>query len=167
MASKTNPASPPPLQEHPMNAYGNPSDPIQMSPAGSAPQQQPMYTGSPPQPNVQPNPPAYHHAPQPPPGTVPYIFPDGSYGMPITHLGSTPAPVVCPNCGNRVMTDISYESGGFAHIVALLLCCATCLGCFAYLATALKDVRHRCSRCGVPLATYHRSGRTELNFRPA
>lgn len=68
------------------------------------------------------------------------------YGVPITALGSYPSPIICPNCGARGTTDVGYESGGFTHLVALVLCFATCcLGPLAYIPTSFKDAHHRCS----------------------
>ncbi|KEZ40741.1 hypothetical protein SAPIO_CDS8690 [Scedosporium apiospermum] len=94
------------------------------------------------------------------------IAPD-SYGVPLVSLAAQPAPVQCPNCHQRVMTAVSYESGGFTHLMALLACCVVCLGCIPYLIASLKDVHHKCPNCNAPLATYHRSGRTEVHFQAA
>ena len=43
---------------------------------------------------------------------------------------------------------------------AALACVFACLGCVPYLITGLKDVQHKCGRCGVLLAEWHKSGRT-------
>jgi hypothetical protein len=58
--------------------------------------------------------PGQQGAPQSPVG-VGYAMPDGSYGVPLTTLGSSAAPVVCPNCGYRGVTNVEYESGGFTQ----------------------------------------------------
>jgi lipopolysaccharide-induced tumor necrosis factor-alpha factor len=44
------------------------------------------------------------------------------------------------------------------------LCCLACLGCIPYLMNSLKDVHHKCGKCGVHLATWHRSGSTEVHM---
>ena len=47
---------------------------------------------------------------------------------------------------------------------ALGLCCLVCLGCIPYMMSSMKDVQHKCGRCGVLLATWHRSGTTEQHI---
>ncbi|KKA27237.1 hypothetical protein TD95_004733 [Thielaviopsis punctulata] len=82
--------------------------------------------------------------------------------MPLSGLQSYPALVECPNCHYRGQTILAHESGGTTHLVAALTCFVTCLGCIPYLLNGLKDVRHRCAQCGIPLALFHRSGRTDV-----
>ncbi|KAM0215144.1 hypothetical protein ACHAQD_008470 [Fusarium lateritium] len=82
--------------------------------------------------------------------------------MPIQNLQSQSAPVVCPSCGVRSMTVTKIESGGMMHAVAAVVCFVSCLGCIPYLIDSLKDVHHQCGNCNMPLADYHRSGRTEV-----
>ncbi|KAM5352853.1 hypothetical protein ACJ41O_005575 [Fusarium nematophilum] len=82
--------------------------------------------------------------------------------VPIQSLQSQSAPVICPSCGQREMTVITPEAGGFTHGLAALVCLVSCLGCIPYCISSTKDVHHRCGKCGVPLATFHRSGRTEV-----
>ncbi|GKT49716.1 cell death-inducing p53-target protein 1 [Colletotrichum spaethianum] len=89
------------------------------------------------------------------------------YGTPLPALGPHPAPVECPDCHARGVTAVEYSSGGFTHTLAAVVCCVSCLGCIPYLFTSLKDARHKCSKCGIPLATYHRSGRTEVHWHQA
>ncbi|KAF4970084.1 hypothetical protein FZEAL_10116, partial [Fusarium zealandicum] len=84
--------------------------------------------------------------------------------VPIQSLQTQSAPVVCPSCGARGMTVTTPESGGFTHAIAALVCFVSCLGCIPYCISSLKDVHHRCGNCGVPLADYHRSGRTEVRY---
>ncbi|KAF7544162.1 hypothetical protein G7Z17_g10174 [Cylindrodendrum hubeiense] len=81
---------------------------------------------------------------------------------PIEMLQSQSAPVRCPSCGTRANTVTTPESGGFQHGVAALVCLVSCLGCIPYCISSLKDVHHKCGNCGVPLAKFHRSGRTEV-----
>ncbi|KAF2813874.1 uncharacterized protein BDZ99DRAFT_553885 [Mytilinidion resinicola] len=83
---------------------------------------------------------------------------------PIANLGRGPAPADCPACGQRAMTSVSYEVGNTTHAWALGLCCIVCLGCIPYVMNSLKDVQHKCGRCGVLLATWHRSGTTEVHI---
>ena len=47
---------------------------------------------------------------------------------------------------------------------ALGLCCIIGLGCIPYLMNSMKDVKHKCGRCGTLLATWHRSGNTEVHI---
>lgn len=83
---------------------------------------------------------------------------------PIASLNRSPAPADCPACGQRSMTQVAYEIGNSTHAWALGLCCFLCLGCIPYLMNSLKDVQHKCGRCGVLLATWHRSGTTEVHI---
>lgn len=83
---------------------------------------------------------------------------------PIASLGRSAAPADCPACGQRAMTLVSYEIGNSTHAWALGLCCFACLGCIPYLMNSLKDVQHKCGKCGVLLATWHRSGSTEVHI---
>ncbi|EON64813.1 hypothetical protein W97_04047 [Coniosporium apollinis CBS 100218] len=83
---------------------------------------------------------------------------------PIASLGRSAAPADCPACGQRSMTQTSYEVGNSTHAWALGLCCCLCLGCIPYLMNSLKDVQHKCGKCGVLLATWHRSGTTEVHI---
>ncbi|KAH8597874.1 LITAF-like zinc ribbon domain-containing protein [Bisporella sp. PMI_857] len=85
-----------------------------------------------------------------------------AYATPLASLTQGPAPVDCPSCGVRELTRQEFESGGTTHLMALLFCCVACLGCVPYIATWFKDVRHLCGRCGVHLATWHKSGHVEL-----
>ncbi|KAK2027572.1 LITAF-like zinc finger domain-containing protein [Colletotrichum zoysiae] len=89
------------------------------------------------------------------------------YGTPLPALGPHPAPVECPECRARGVTAVEYSSGGFTHALAAIVCFVSCLGCIPYLFTSLKDARHKCYKCGIPLATYHRSGRTEVHWHQA
>lgn len=82
--------------------------------------------------------------------------------VPLQMLQTQSAPVLCPSCGLRSMTVTTPESGGFTHGVAALVCFVTCLGCIPYCINSLKDVHHKCGNCGIPLAHFHRSGRTEV-----
>ncbi|PGH08661.1 hypothetical protein AJ79_05943 [Helicocarpus griseus UAMH5409] len=83
-------------------------------------------------------------------------------GLPLMALQSVTAPVICPRCGVYGQTKTETESGGFTHLLAAALCCFICLGCIPYCIDSAKDVHHRCGNCSVLLATYHRSGRTEV-----
>ncbi|KAK2013444.1 LITAF-like zinc finger domain-containing protein [Colletotrichum eremochloae] len=89
------------------------------------------------------------------------------YGTPLPALGPHPAPVECPDCHARGVTAVEYESGGFTHALAAIVCFVSCLGCIPYFFSSLKDARHKCYKCGIPLATYHRSGRTEVHWHQA
>lgn len=124
-----------PVPQHPQSAY--------VSPQPTGQYQQPQNPGMPPQ---QQSGTVYQNA------------------TPIAALSRGPAPADCPACGQRAMTNVSYEVGNSTHAWALGLCCLICLGCIPYLMNSLKDVQHKCGRCGVLLATWHRSGTTEVHI---
>lgn len=131
------------------------------------PQQQ--YAGSPPPQHpqgayVQPQAHQQGHVQQP--GMPPQQQSGTVYqnATPIASLGRGPAPADCPACGQRAMTNVAYEVGNSTHAWALGLCCLVCLGCIPYVMNSLKDVQHKCGRCGVLLATWHRSGTTEVHI---
>ncbi|KAF2712307.1 hypothetical protein K504DRAFT_499410 [Pleomassaria siparia CBS 279.74] len=133
------------------------------------PQQQ-SYTGSPPpQQNqsgyIQPQPGQPQQAPHNP-GMPPQQQSGTVYQTvtPIANLNRSPAPVDCPACGQRAMTNVAYKTGNTVHAWALGVCCVTGFGCIPYFVTSLKDVQHKCGRCGVLLATWHRSGTTEVHI---
>ncbi|KAF2733072.1 hypothetical protein EJ04DRAFT_513509 [Polyplosphaeria fusca] len=174
----------------PMNQYpqspdvtGQPQPPVYQDPNahqyqqnqmyGQPQQQQQQYGGSPPPQQPQG---AYmspqqtggyqqHHAQQNP--GMPPQQPSGTVyqnATPIASLNRSAAPADCPACGQRAMTNVSYEVGNSTHAWALGLCCLFCLGCIPYVMNSLKDVQHKCGRCGVLLATWHRSGTTEVHI---
>jgi len=80
--------------------------------------------------------------------------------IPLAALNRSPAPVDCPICHQRAMTNVHYESGGFTHLLALALCVCICLGCIPYCISSCKNAKHTCGNCGTLLATWHRSGGT-------
>lgn len=118
------------------------------------PQQQPMYTQQPDAAAVtQPGMP-----PQQQSGTV------YQNATPIANLQRGPAPADCPACGQRAMTNVSFDTGNTTHMWAFIACFVCCLGCIPYVMNSTKDVQHKCGRCGVLLATWHRSGSTEVHI---
>lgn len=177
--------SPQPMSPQPIDQQQSGVAPAHFAP-GQYPQQpqQTYFQGQPQDPSQQP-PPGYQQQPPmersatgPPisPQTGPPmgqqqqgIYPGHpqAYGMPLVSLTAQPAAVQCPHCGHRGMTSVGYESGGFTHLMALLACCIVCLGCIPYCIAGLKDVHHKCSSCGTSLATYHRSGRTDVHYQQA
>ncbi|UZP36515.1 hypothetical protein NXS19_004331 [Fusarium pseudograminearum] len=56
------------------------------------------------------------------------------------------------------------ECTGLMHAIAASVCFFTCLGCIPYCIESLKDVHHQCGNCNIPLASYHRSGVTEVRY---
>ncbi|KAF1974716.1 hypothetical protein BU23DRAFT_531051 [Bimuria novae-zelandiae CBS 107.79] len=176
----------------PMNQYpqspdaAHPQPPVYQEPNAQAqiqqgqmyqqPQQQ-QYPGSPlpqqayatPPPQGQPQ--QGHFAPsQEVKGQHPGMPPQQHTGTvyqnatPLANLNRSPAPADCPACGQRSMTNVAYETGNTTHAWALGLCCLVCLGCIPYMMSSMKDVQHKCGRCGVLLATWHRSGTTEQHI---
>lgn len=147
--------------------YQDPNQPqFQQNQMYAQPQQQPSYTGSPPPQQhqggyMQPQAAAPHNPGMPPQQQSGTVYQSVT---PIASLNRSPAPADCPACGQRAMTNVAYETGNTVHAWALGLCCFACLGCIPYLMTSLKDVQHKCGRCGVLLATWHRSGTTEVHI---
>ncbi|OAL43621.1 hypothetical protein IQ07DRAFT_592956 [Pyrenochaeta sp. DS3sAY3a] len=132
------------------------------------PQQQQYATPPPQQPQgayMAPQPTGQQHQQQQP-GMPPQQQSGTVYqnATPIASLGRGPAPADCPACGQRSMTNVAFETGNTTHAWALGLCCLCCLGCIPYVMNSLKDVQHKCGRCGVLLATWHRSGTTEVHI---
>lgn len=123
------------------------------------------YASPPPQGFTQPPPEQVKGHPQNP-GMPPQHQSGTVYqnAIPIANLNRSPAPADCPACGQRSLTNISYETGNTTHAWALALCCITLLGCIPYMMSSMKDVQHKCGRCGVLLATWHRSGTTEQHI---
>jgi len=81
----------------------------------------------------------------------------------LVHLRESAAPVVCPLCSYTGMTKTEYHSGGVTNawgIGAFLFCCVCCW--VPYVMDSTKDVDHFCGQCKRHLATWHRSGRTEV-----
>ncbi|KAI8315541.1 Cell death-inducing p53-target protein 1-like protein [Colletotrichum sp. SAR11_240] len=183
------PAQPPPGPHPATTSDPNPSDNNYISPASPPPgyapphhhhhqhtpgpqsqgYEMPKY-GSPPDPNAGGG---YYNPQQP---HAQQSFPQGGgggpqnfapYGTPLPALGPHPAPIECPDCHARGVTAVEYTSGGFTHALAAIVCFVSCLGCIPYFFTSLKDARHKCAKCGIPLATYHRSGRTEVHWHGA
>ncbi|RAL61002.1 hypothetical protein DID88_010098 [Monilinia fructigena] len=108
-------------------------------------------------------PPQNHYAPQAPPqANINQGKNNYATAMPIHSLQSGPTPVDCPVCGVREVTSVEHHSGMTTHLIALLCCAVTCLGCIPYLVSGLKDVEQKCGHCGALLAIWHRSGRTEV-----
>ncbi|KAF2865955.1 LITAF-like zinc ribbon domain-containing protein [Massariosphaeria phaeospora] len=151
----------------------------QQAPVYQQPQQQPSYAGSPaPQqgygsqiPPTQAQHVAPQQAPQQQQQQHPGMPPQQQTGQiyqnvtPIPSLNRSPAPADCPACGQRAMTNVAFEVGNTTHAWALGICCFTlCLGFIPYVMNSLKDVQHKCGRCGVLLATWHRSGTTEVHI---
>ncbi|OAL00771.1 hypothetical protein IQ06DRAFT_326391 [Phaeosphaeriaceae sp. SRC1lsM3a] len=145
-------------QHPPQQQFGAASPPPQQYPVGSPPPQQHPDT-------------AYMQAQQkgmhPQQPGMPPQQPSGQQyqsATPIANLNRGPAPADCPACGQRSMTNTAFETGNTTHAWALGLCCLCCLGCIPYVMNSLKDVQHKCGRCGVLLATWHRSGTTEVHI---
>lgn len=141
------------------------------SPEATGQPQPPMYAADgQPQQYMQPQPQATHvqpdHQTMGAPGMPPQQMPGQQYqnATPIANLQRGPAPADCPACGQRALTNTSFVTGNTTHAWAFGLCCLCCLGCIPYVMSSMKDVQHKCGRCGVLLATWHRSGSTEVHI---
>jgi len=95
----------------------------------------------------------------------PIVQQQGQYptAWPIRALQQNNAVVDCPVCGVRQVTTTNFIIGNTTNAWAAVICIVACLGCIPYLFTGTKDVEHKCGNCGVTLATWHRSGRTEVH----
>ncbi|CAD6449224.1 4f9314d7-2466-4650-8238-cb699295253b [Sclerotinia trifoliorum] len=87
---------------------------------------------------------------------------ENQHPTPLTTLQKEPRLVHCPRCGVMEYTQVEWVSGGTTDISALLCCFCFCLPCVPYLMTSFKDVHHKCGNCGLVLAIWKRSGRTEV-----
>ncbi|KAF1842558.1 uncharacterized protein K460DRAFT_370529 [Cucurbitaria berberidis CBS 394.84] len=149
-------------QQQPPTYHQDPNMQYQQQQPVYAQQPQQQYAGSPPPQQPQG---AYIQPQQP--GMPPQQQGGNVYQnvTPIASLSRGPAPVDCPACGQRAMTNTAFEIGNTNHAWALGVCCFTlCLGFIPYVVNSLKDVQHKCGRCGVLLATWHRSGTTEVHI---
>ncbi|KAI9854183.1 MAG: hypothetical protein M1824_000562 [Vezdaea acicularis] len=146
--------SPPPMMHQ--GSYGMPQQP--MGSPGPKPMMQPQmqHVGS----NMsQPGMQQPQAAPMAAPGQRQYMN-----ATPLTVLNRGAAPVDCPACGHRGLTRTTFETGNTTHVWALVCCCLTLvLTPLPYLMNSTKDVAHHCGHCGVLLATYHKSGTTEVH----
>ncbi|QSZ29780.1 hypothetical protein DSL72_004297 [Monilinia vaccinii-corymbosi] len=150
----------PPQQEGFANEKTQPAPQYQAPPPG----QEQCQAPPPAQDQYPPRyPPQGPYAPQAPPqANINQGNSNYPTAMPIHSLQGGPTPVDCPLCGVRGLTSVEYHSGMTTHLIALLCCAVTCLGCIPYLVSGLKDVEHKCGHCGALLAIWHRSGRTEV-----
>jgi len=134
--------------QHPQQAYGYNQQQPQMAYSqpqhtNTMPMSMPAQGGRPPAQNQQ----QFHRA------------------IAIPNLGMGPAPVDCPNCSQRCMTNVSYHAGNTTHVWAGITFCFTgCLCFIPYMMNSLKDVQHRCGSCGTLLATWHKSGQVETHM---
>ena len=158
----------PPVYQDPAAAQYNAQH--QATQAQYEQQQQQHQQYQQPYPQQQAQSPAPHEHQQKAFGAAPGMPPQQPSGpvyqnaTPIANLGRGPAPADCPACGQRSMTNCAFETGNTTHAWAFGLCCFACLGCIPYLMNSMKDVTHKCGRCGVLLATWHRSGTTEVHI---
>lgn len=101
--------------------------------------------------------PAQQDRSAPGPAPVPGPAPGGSYpmqpygqhqpqGTPLHALTDRQTEVVCPACNHYGVTVVDFQSGGFTHALAAVVCCFSCLGCIPYLFSRLKDVTHKCAK---------------------
>jgi hypothetical protein len=119
--------------------------------------------------------PAGHPVGQPgvPAGQQPYMQPNVVYAQsptPVVVLSAGPHAVGngqinspysvlvdCPYCGHHGMTQLDYEMGTFAWLVAaFLFCFFICFCPIVFCLNDVKDVVHRCPRCSNVLGRYLR-----------
>ena len=75
----------------------------------------------------------------------------------IAQFSDFPVSMVCPHCRNQVVTVVSYEPGNLTWLACFGLFFFT-LCCFwiPFCIKSMKDVVHRCPRCGFVLGKYQR-----------
>ncbi|XP_009194226.1 LITAF domain-containing protein isoform X1 [Papio anubis] len=107
-----------------------------------------------------------HPADPPPPyGPPPRIYFEGPQvvpvelyaGMPVVGT-SMPVQVVCPYCGNRIITVTSFVPGALTWLLCITLFLFGCvLGCcfLPFCIRSLMDVKHSCPVCQRELFYYH------------
>ncbi|KAF2673560.1 hypothetical protein BT63DRAFT_451611 [Microthyrium microscopicum] len=83
--------------------------------------------------------------------------------VPIQTLSESSAPIDCPSCKQRGMTNTSRVSGDCTHLWALGFCLVLLMPCIPYLIDGFKDVVHKCGKCGVTVATWKKSGGTTVH----
>jgi len=156
-----------------------PGQPVQ---PGYAPQMQPQQQYGAPQQYAQPGMQQYGM-----PGQQPIQQPQMAYGqpqmmqpvmtqptgppagqiyqsaVPIQTLGESSAPIDCPSCHQRSMTNTTRVAGDCTHLWAIGACLVLCLPCIPYLIDSFKDVEHKCGKCGVHVATCKKSGGTTVH----
>ncbi|KAF7854542.1 hypothetical protein EAF04_010351 [Stromatinia cepivora] len=87
---------------------------------------------------------------------------ENQHPAPLTTLQKESRLVRCPRCGVVEYTQVEWVSGGTTDISALICCLCFCLPCVPYLMTSFKDVHHKCGNCGLVVAIWKRSGKTEV-----
>jgi len=83
--------------------------------------------------------------------------------VPIQTLGESSAPIDCPSCHQRGMTNTTRVAGDCTHLWAIGACLVLCMPCIPYLIDSFKDVEHKCGKCGVSVATCKKSGGTTVH----
>ncbi|OQV17355.1 hypothetical protein BV898_08604 [Hypsibius exemplaris] len=77
----------------------------------------------------------------------------------IVFLQPYPTEVQCPNCGQIVITEITYENGVLTWLLAAgIAVLGGWLGCFLIptCVNSCKDARHTCPRCQRLIGKYRR-----------
>ncbi|XP_028968927.1 lipopolysaccharide-induced tumor necrosis factor-alpha factor homolog [Galendromus occidentalis] len=115
----------------------------------------PAYIQGPGSPPQYPPPPSMY--PQVPVNYQPQAAGLQTFILPVQY-GDQPVPTTCPNCNQRVVTELSYEAGGLTYLaafgIALFFWCGCCL--IPCCLDSCKDVYHRCPECRVQLGIHKR-----------
>ncbi|XP_037895340.1 lipopolysaccharide-induced tumor necrosis factor-alpha factor homolog [Glossina fuscipes] len=71
-------------------------------------------------------------------------------------LGDEPTNIVCPRCGQSVLTKLNYKATTRTHIIALILCLMGCWFCapVLYCTRCARNIEHYCPNCNAFLGIY-------------
>ncbi|XP_055374458.1 lipopolysaccharide-induced tumor necrosis factor-alpha factor homolog [Condylostylus longicornis] len=78
--------------------------------------------------------------------------------IPAAAFGPRPQIAVCPNCGERNLTEVKYENSNKTHLACLILCLVGlwCCCCIPYCVDSLKNANHYCQKCHNFLGVYNK-----------
>ncbi|KAI1702593.1 LITAF-like zinc ribbon domain-containing protein [Ditylenchus destructor] len=68
-------------------------------------------------------------------------------------VGPDPVPMQCPSCHAKVVSSVNRRAGGFAWVMALLLCGVLCC-CLPFCIDGCQDSHHNCPNCGAFLGKH-------------
>uniref|UniRef100_A0A0G4HWC8 LITAF domain-containing protein n=1 Tax=Chromera velia CCMP2878 TaxID=1169474 RepID=A0A0G4HWC8_9ALVE len=132
------------------------------------PPPQPQYGGSQYHGDAKPPPSPTKHQSQFPPPPQPTAYGQAQSsaagaGAPVAvqqeihlvHLDDQPMHMICPQCKQRMVTNVTYEAGNTTWLACCLLgvfCFPFC--CIPFCCDKCKDCTHYCSACNVRIGTH-------------
>ncbi|XP_065211345.1 lipopolysaccharide-induced tumor necrosis factor-alpha factor homolog [Planococcus citri] len=93
---------------------------------------------------------------QPGPGFHPQPVAQAQYALAPVHLGESPVRMVCPNCRNEILTNVSTEHSTRQHIIAAVMCLCglCCCSCLPYCCDSCSLYKHSCPSCRMHIGSY-------------